>query len=56
MFEDLGWERVISLVAPENTRSIRLAERLGERPEGEATVCGFSVAVYAIMRGQWRAT
>ena len=28
-YETLGWETAISCVAPDNTRSIRLAERLG---------------------------
>jgi RimJ/RimL family protein N-acetyltransferase len=53
-FETLGWPRVISLVDPDNTRSIRLAERLGERPAGEATVRGAQVLVYAIDRAAWQ--
>lgn len=28
-FEDLGWATLVSYIAPENTRSIALAERLG---------------------------
>jgi RimJ/RimL family protein N-acetyltransferase len=31
-FETLGLERVVSIIHPENTPSIRVAERLGERP------------------------
>jgi RimJ/RimL family protein N-acetyltransferase len=33
-FRDLGWTHVISLILPGNTRSIRVAERLGARPAG----------------------
>src|SRR5256885_8690150 len=33
MFETLGAERVISLIEPENVRSVRVAERIGERYE-----------------------
>ncbi len=31
----LGWTTVVSLVAPDNTRSAALAERMGCRPDGE---------------------
>jgi len=37
-FGPLGWPRVVSLIDPANTRSVRLALRLGERFEGEATI------------------
>lgn len=49
-FGRLGWPRVISLIDPRNIRSVRLAARLGGRLEGEATVRGHSVAVYAVER------
>src|SRR5438128_10150312 len=54
-FGRLGWARVISLIDHANTRSVRLAERLGERLEGEATIRGHRVAVYALPRSAWRA-
>jgi RimJ/RimL family protein N-acetyltransferase len=54
-FGRLGWARVISLIDPANTRSVRLAERLGERLEGEAMIRGHPVAVYALPRSAWRA-
>jgi RimJ/RimL family protein N-acetyltransferase len=54
-FGHLGWSRVISLIDPENTRSVRLAERLGERLTGEATVRGHRVDVYALEHSAWRA-
>jgi RimJ/RimL family protein N-acetyltransferase len=54
-FGRFGWPRVISLIDPANTRSARLAERLGEREEGEAIVRGHRVAVYALTRADWLA-
>jgi len=52
-FEALGQTRVISLIAPENVNSIRVAERLGERPEGEWEVFGVRVIIYAVGREEW---
>ena len=49
-FTKLGQTRVISLIAPENLNSIRVAERLGERPEGEWEINGTKVTIYAIGR------
>jgi RimJ/RimL family protein N-acetyltransferase len=44
----LGAEHVISLIAPENAASIRVAERLGESPEGTFIVDDVEVLVYGI--------
>lgn len=52
-FDVLGRARVISLIAPENVNSIRVAERLGERAEGEWDVFGTKVVVYAVGREEW---
>ena len=52
-FEALDQTRVISLIAPENVNSIRVAERLGERPEGDWEVFGKKVIVYAAWREGW---
>ena len=49
-----GWLRIISLIDPANTRSIRLAERIGERLDPETTVRGHHVAVYARAKSEWR--
>jgi RimJ/RimL family protein N-acetyltransferase len=54
-FDMLDWPRAISLIAPLNQRSIRLAERLGERFERSILLRGNTVALYAIERTQWRA-
>ena len=37
-FDVLGWEHIISVIHPENLRSIRVAERLGMRYERDAEV------------------
>ena len=55
-FETLKWPQAISLIAPMNERSIRLAERLGERFERTVTVRGHTSAVYQISRAEWRET
>jgi RimJ/RimL family protein N-acetyltransferase len=54
-FEVLEWSRVVSLIAAQNSRSIRLAERLGERREHTLKVRGHEAMLYAIERAQWRA-
>jgi RimJ/RimL family protein N-acetyltransferase len=54
-FDALGWSRASSLIAPLNLRSIRLAERLGERFERKLFVRGHEVSLYAIERRHWRA-
>lgn len=53
-FGPLDWQRAISLIDPDNRRSIRLAERLGERFEGEVTLRGYRLSLYAIDRESWR--
>ncbi|HRC85523.1 MAG TPA: GNAT family N-acetyltransferase [Thermoanaerobaculia bacterium] len=54
-FENLAVDRVVSLIHPKNVRSIALAERLGERPVGEAEVRGHRLTVYALEAEAWRA-
>ena len=53
-FEHLKWPRAISLIHPENTRSIAVAERLGERLEKEIVVRGHPALQYAIAREDWQ--
>jgi RimJ/RimL family protein N-acetyltransferase len=53
-FDSLAWNRAVSLIAPDNARSIAVAERLGERFECELTVRGHQVALYAMEASAWR--
>ena len=54
-FTELQQPQVISLIAPENAASIRVAERLGERWVDSSDVMGQPVSVYRITRGEWEA-
>jgi RimJ/RimL family protein N-acetyltransferase len=49
-FSALKQNHVISVIEPENIRSIRVAERLGEKREGRAEVFGKDVLIYGIER------
>jgi RimJ/RimL family protein N-acetyltransferase len=53
-FGPLQWPRIISLIASENGRSIRLAERLGEQFETDVEVRGQRVGLYSLERDAWR--
>jgi RimJ/RimL family protein N-acetyltransferase len=53
-FTRLNQTRVISLIAPENFNSIRVALRLGEKPEGEWEVFGTKVIIYAVNKAEAR--
>ncbi|HEV8590305.1 MAG TPA: GNAT family N-acetyltransferase [Pyrinomonadaceae bacterium] len=55
-FTEMNRDHVISLIAPDNVASIRVAERLGERVEGETTVMDREVLICGIDREQWLAT
>ncbi len=54
-FDVLGKDRVISLIAPENRASIRVAERIGERLEGRIQHFGREMLCYGIDRETYRA-
>jgi RimJ/RimL family protein N-acetyltransferase len=47
---ELGFERLIALIYPDNARSIRVAEKLGLTPEGEADFGGDALTIYALGR------
>src|SRR5262249_27176327 len=53
-FATLGWPRAVSLIAPPNLRSIRLAERLGATFERNLVVRGHEVSLYAVRRRTWQ--
>lgn len=44
--EQLGLRHIVSLIDPSNERSIRVAEKLGEKLEGLHRVRGFELLVY----------
>ena len=49
-FNELDKDHVISLIHPENSGSIRVAERLGEKLEGKTELLGHDVLIYGIER------
>ncbi len=49
-FEELDKDHVISLIDPQNTNSIKVAERLGEKLEGKTPLLGREVLIYGIDR------
>ena len=53
-FERLGAHHVISVIHPANARSIRVAERLGERFERSDIIGSIGVSIYGIAREDWR--
>ncbi len=53
-FTELERNHVISLIAPENQASIKVAERLGERLESETELLGKRLLIYGIDRDVWR--
>jgi RimJ/RimL family protein N-acetyltransferase len=54
-FTEMGRQRLISLIRPDNHASIRVAERLGERLEGQISLFGQDALVYGIDRARWEA-
>jgi RimJ/RimL family protein N-acetyltransferase len=54
-FTEMNRDHVISLIAPENVASIKVAERLGEKVEGQTNVVDRDVFIYGIDRKDWLA-
>jgi RimJ/RimL family protein N-acetyltransferase len=52
-FAQINQPRVISLIAPGNVASIRVAERLGQHLSGSQDMNGKTVLVYGISREEW---
>lgn len=46
VYEDLGWKSLVSCISPENTASIRLAERLGATFERAMPERGYPCSLY----------
>ena len=53
-FTDMNRDHVISLIAPDNVASIKVAERLGETVEGQTHIIGRDVLIYGINRDEWK--
>jgi len=49
-FKEMDRDHVISLIAPDNVRSMKVAERLGEKVEGKTELLGKEVFIYGISR------
>jgi RimJ/RimL family protein N-acetyltransferase len=49
-FNEMDRDHVISCIAPDNVRSIRVAEKLGEKVEGQTELMGKEVFIYGIHR------
>ena len=49
-FDEMGRDHLISLIDPQNTASIRVAERIGETVEGEYQLGEHRLLVYGIRR------
>lgn len=47
-FTEMGRDYVISLIHPDNGASIKVAERLGEKVEGQTELFGHAVLIYGI--------
>jgi RimJ/RimL family protein N-acetyltransferase len=54
-FNEMGRDHVISLIDPENVRSIAVAERLGYSIEGEFEFDGHRLLIYGIDKEKWDA-
>ena len=54
-FREVGFDDLISLIFPENVRSIAVATRLGESLRGETDLWGNTVLRYGISRAEWEA-
>ncbi len=53
VFQEMGRDRVISLIRPQNTASIRVAEKLGQRLQDRMDFYGEEALVYGIRRDEW---
>ena len=53
-FEHLPLDRLCSLIVPENTVSIRVAEKIGESHSHDMPMFGTTVGVYTLDRADWK--
>jgi RimJ/RimL family protein N-acetyltransferase len=53
-FEELGWDEIISIIHPDNARSIAVAERIGERFREHWQLRDMKLHIYALTRAEWQ--
>ena len=53
-FEQVGLDRIVAFVVPENAASSRVLEAVGLRATGDTDYNGFRVRGYEIAAGEWR--
>ena len=53
MFDKLASDNVVSLIRPQNTPSIRVAEKIGEQLQDRMEFYGGEVLVYGLCRKRW---
>ncbi len=53
VFEQMGRDRIISLIRPQNEASIRVAEKIGQRLQERMDFYGGEALVYGIRRDEW---
>lgn len=53
-FGEMQQSRVMSLISPENSASRRVAQKLGEKPEGTTKILAGEVVIYGIRREDWQ--
>jgi RimJ/RimL family protein N-acetyltransferase len=52
-FDVLNRPHIVSLIAPENQRSISVAKRLGETLSGQSELLGRQVLIYSLTQKDW---
>lgn len=52
-FDQIGLNRLVCIIEPENIRSIRVAERVGMQYERATKFKGLDVGIYAMNRSSW---
>ena len=53
-FRELQRSHVISVISPENAASSRVAQKLGEKPEGTMEILAGEAVIYGICREDWQ--
>lgn len=54
VFQHMDLDRICAVIHPDNPKSIRVAEKLGESCLGETPIRGASALLYGITRKRWK--